>query len=410
MVKKVSHYLKNGIGKFTWSFSPFKINFKSYELAIIGGGITGLGIARKAAMQGIKVILIERDELGSGTSGHFHELLHSGARYAVNDPVAAKECFEENQALSKPHSFIKAAIQQTGGIFVALTDRDIAYSEELIAACRKVGIPISDLDVNKVILREPRINRSIKRALSVPDGYVNGEKAIKINSDIAKSYGVDLLTHHTVVGFERKKDRIDALLVRNRKGETVTISCGFVINAAGPWTGRVGEMAGVDIPLIPYRGALLIFEEKLTGSVLNRCHAPANGDIFVPAGSHTIFGTTSKKIDDIDDFTIAKDEVAMLLAEGERMIPGLAKCSIVNKYSGFRPLYAPTTGSTHGRKLSRSFTIINHKENGITNFISVVGGKFTIYEKMGDMALTVMKQNLQSTHPLTQLPNDQPTP
>src|SRR5438270_12833431 len=113
-----------------------------YDVAVIGGGITGLGIARKAAMLGLQVILIEKNEIGYGTSGHFHELLHSGARYAVQDPVAAKECYEENMRLCSSQSFVREAIDQTGGLFLAFTDFDVEYSEKLVNTCHKIGIPI----------------------------------------------------------------------------------------------------------------------------------------------------------------------------------------------------------------------------------------------------------------------------
>jgi glycerol-3-phosphate dehydrogenase len=370
---------------------------KSYDIVIIGGGITGIGIARKAAAQGFSVILFEKNEIGSGTSGHFHELLHSGARYAVNDPVAAKECYEENVALCSSRSIVKDAITQIGGLFLAITESDLEYSEEIVMACQKIGIPIVEKDIEEVIRKEPRVTRKIKRALHVPDGYINGEKVLRINSDIAREYDAELLIHHTVIGFQKTKNRINAVNVRDDHNEEQTISCNFVINAAGVWSDRIAQLANITVSLVAYRGALLVFNEKICSQVLNRCRKPFNGDIFVPAGKHTIFGTTAKKTDNIDTFTIEPEEIQVLFYEGEQLIPDISKLSILKKFVGVRPLYSSTADTIDGRNISRSFSVINHKEtDGIENFISVVGGKFTVYERMGDKALEIMKQNISN--------------
>ena len=70
------------------------------EVLVVGGGATGAGIAWDAALRGYDVILVDRADLAEGTSGRFHGLLHSGGRYVVKDPVAARECIEENEILS----------------------------------------------------------------------------------------------------------------------------------------------------------------------------------------------------------------------------------------------------------------------------------------------------------------------
>ena len=381
--------------KIIQSFSVSTSSSKKCDVVIIGGGIIGLNIARKVAAENSSVVLIEKGEIGSGTSGHFHELLHSGARYAVHDPIAAKECYEANRALCDKNSIVKDAIVQTGGLFLALNDSDIAYSEELVTTCRKIGIPIDEIDISSVIAQEPRITKSIKRALHVPDGFIDGKKALHSNYTIAKEYGVDFLVHHEVIGFNKSQQNIESITVRNAKGNEQKISCNFVINATGAWAGRVGKLVDVDIPLLPYRGVMLDFQGLLCTRVINRCHKPANGDIFVPARTHTIFGTTATQTNELDNFEAKIAEVKLLLSEGEQLIPGLSKYPIVKKYAGVRPLYANSIEAFEGREISRSFAIINHKDaDGINNFISVIGGKFTIYELMGDKAIQVMNSIL----------------
>src|SRR5512143_3197020 len=94
------------------------------DVLVIGGGATGAGVLFDLALRGLRVILAEQSDIGTGTSGRYHGLLHSGARYVVRDPSSAKECIEENRILRKiaPH-----AIEDTGGLFVAMPPDDPGY-------------------------------------------------------------------------------------------------------------------------------------------------------------------------------------------------------------------------------------------------------------------------------------------
>jgi glycerol-3-phosphate dehydrogenase len=108
------------------------------HVVVIGGGATGAGVVHDLALRGIRVTLLERGELTSGTTGRHHGLLHSGGRYAVSDQESAVECIKENRTLRKiaPGSF-----EENGGLFVALTDEDMDYLNSFLDACAACGIP-----------------------------------------------------------------------------------------------------------------------------------------------------------------------------------------------------------------------------------------------------------------------------
>src|SRR6185437_7749344 len=182
-----------------------------YDLAIIGGGITGLAIAYKSSLLGLKVVLIEKEEIGHGASGHFHEFLHSGVRYAVVDPDGAKECYEENQRLQRPQSLARDAINQTGGFFIALTESDVEYFEILVTACQRIGIPVVEVAVTQVIREIPQINKKIKRALYVPDGHINGKRVLEIYKKEAEENGVHIITYQQVIGINTVNGRVDSV-------------------------------------------------------------------------------------------------------------------------------------------------------------------------------------------------------
>ena len=123
------------------------------DVLVIGGGATGAGVAWDAALRGFDVILVDRADLAEGTSGRFHGLLHSGGRYAVKDPDAARECIEENVILRR---IAADCIEDTGGLFVTTPDDDPAYGDDFLAGCARTGVPAEEIDVAEALRREPR--------------------------------------------------------------------------------------------------------------------------------------------------------------------------------------------------------------------------------------------------------------
>src|SRR6266480_2076105 len=97
------------------------------EILVVGGGSTGAGVARDAAMRGFSTVLVERGDLADGTTGRYHGLLHSGGRYAVKDPSAARECAVENEIL---RTIAADCIEDTGGLFVSTQWDDPSYGDE----------------------------------------------------------------------------------------------------------------------------------------------------------------------------------------------------------------------------------------------------------------------------------------
>ncbi len=358
-----------------------------HHVVVIGGGITGLGIARDATLRGFKVTLIEQNELGSGTSGYFHGILHSGARYSVVDPESAALCYQENQILRK---ILSDAIIDTGGLFIALDDPDLDYAEKLFNSCKKLNIPIKEMSSHQILKQEPKINKSLKRAFAVPDGYINGVKTIELLKNDIENLGVKILTNHKLIKLEKSDSRISTLTIADRQGNDNKIKADFIINAGGIWASGIAELLGLHINLVGDKGAMVVLEEQYSTALLNRCRMPSDGDQLLPAGEEYIIGTTSTKTADIDSHTVEQWEIDKLMAEAEQMVPGISKSAIKRTYAGVRPLYAPASTTGNGRLDKRSFAVINHKNEGIENFISVVGGKFILHRLMAEKAVDTM--------------------
>lgn len=367
------------------------------RVVIIGGGATGTGIARTAAEQGYDVVLVDRGELGSGTSSNFHGILHSGARYAVNDSAVAAECYKENQLL---RSIIPSAVTASGGLFVALTDAEVAHSHILMKACEAAGIPVAKLTTEQVLHIEPELTRSVKTAFTVPDGFIDGVELLRLNrlAAVEATVPATFLTNHIVESFEKSVTTITAVMVRDMRSKAVErIACDFIVNASGVWAGEIAAMAGIGLNMIYDKGTMLVYDRQFTKAVLNRCRPEDDGDILAPHDGRSIMGTTSRVVTDLDGNMPTREEIEVLKREGAAMVPRLADTEILFEYAGVRPLLNDASaagrkvaGST--RSISRSFKVLDHAEQGIDNLITIVGGKVTLYRRMAAAVVELLHQ------------------
>ncbi len=365
------------------------------RVVVIGGGATGTGIVRELAENGYRATLIERGSLGSGTSGHFHGMLHSGARYVVNDPAVAADCYRENQILRR---IAPSAIIDTGGMFVALTEPEAAHADTIIQACQKAGIPVEEISREQALEMEPHLTHRIRRAFLVPDGYIRGEEIIRLNRVAAESSSATILEHHEVTKLHRKGERITEVVIKNTQtNESQSVECDFIINAAGVWAPAIAKLAGASIDMVYDKGTMIAFTRRFSNRVLNRCRPEADGDLLVTNNSRSVMGTTARVVASPDDTTVTQEEVDLLMAEGAALIPQLQHAEVKNVYAGVRPLSSAPNESakSSSRGISRSFEVIDHADVGIENYISVVGGKVTLYRLMAERAVEKLRSKMR---------------
>lgn len=359
---------------------------KKTTVVIIGGGATGVGILRDLSMRGVAVILVEQRDLAHGTSSRYHGLLHSGARYAVKDTEAGKECIEENTILRR---IGKHCVEATEGFFVRTPEDDENFEEKWVIACQKVGIQAMPITVDEALRLEPKLNPTIKSVYRVPDAAIDGFRMVWQNVASAQKYGGQVMTYTEVIGIESTNGQVTGVKVRNvLTGQNENIACDFIVNAAGSWAGQISKLAGIEVNVKPDRGTLIAFNHRVTSRVINRLHPASDGDIFVPHGSVTILGTTSSEASKPEDTTPSSAEILHLLKIGEVLFENLRDYRILRAFTGTRPLYSADPHAK-GRGASRNFAIIDHQSAGLKGFASIVGGKFTTYrlmaEKMSDL-------------------------
>lgn len=359
---------------------------QEFDVIIIGGGITGAGTARDCSLRGLKVLLIERNDIATGATGRNHGLLHSGARYAVTDKESASECIKENMILKK---IARHCVDDTSGFFITLPEDDLGYQATFVKACTDAGIKAEIIDPQEARRLEPSVNPSIIGAVRVPDGSVDPFRLCASNVYDAKLHGANLLIYSEVTGFIMDQDTVRGVKVLNhRTGELGEYHAPVVINACGIWGHHIAEMAGAKIGMYPAKGALLIFAHRVNGIVLNRCRKPANADILVPGDTVCVIGTTSTKVpyEECDHLQVTPDEVNLLLSEGAKLSPVLAQTRILRAYAGVRPLVSADNDPT-GRNISRGIVCLDHEtRDGIKGLVTITGGKLMTYRLMAEQA------------------------
>ena len=349
----------------------------STQVVIIGGGATGAGILRDLSMRGVKAILVERGDLGCGTSSRFHGLLHSGARYALKDHSAAVECINENKILRK---IGKHCVEPISSIFIKTPQDDDEYEQNWLKACEKAGISTDPIELSRLFEMEPKLSRKIQAAYMCPGAAIDSFRMLWQIFDSATQYGAKTLTYTEVIGIDTKKGKVEGVTVVNKyTNEIKKIACDYLISAAGPWCGRVAALADMHMSVKPSKGSLITFNHRLCTNVIHRLHKPSDADIFVPHGTATILGTTSIDTHP-DDNTTSQEEVKSMLQIGKETFEDLEDYRILRVFAGCRPLYSE--GLDSGRNTSRDFVAIDHQRDGLEGFISVCGGKFTTHRLM----------------------------
>jgi glycerol-3-phosphate dehydrogenase len=367
----------------------------STDVLVIGGGATGAGVAWDAALRGLEVILVDRNDLATGTSGRFHGLLHSGGRYAVKDPRAAEECVGENRVL---RNIAADCIEDTGGFFVSTPWDDPAYADRFAEGCLATGIECEEIAVTQALREEPRLNSEISRVFRVPDASMDVWKTVWALGRGAQLRGAHVLPYHAVVEVRRDGDEVIGARVRDaRNGMQIDVESRVTVNAAGAWAGQIASLAGIEgIRILPGRGIMIAMNHRLVNTVINRCQLPTDGDIIVPIRTVCVIGTTDQHTDDPDDQTVLETEVDAMLDDGEKLVPGFRRARALRVWTGVRPLFEDAKASgADTRDVTRSHTLLDHAErDGVARFLTITGGKLTTFRLMAEHTVDAVCRQL----------------
>jgi glycerol-3-phosphate dehydrogenase len=361
------------------------------QVLIIGGGATGTGLARDLALRGVKCVLVEKKDINAGASGANHGLLHSGARYVSNDPESARECRNENRILKQ---MAPDCIEETGGLFVAVAGDDEKFVADFPGYCARAGLPCDAVEPALAREMEPALSENIIAAYAVEDASIDPFKLVLENITDAQKLGCRFVRGLKVVGFHKDGRRITAVdLLDQNTGETTTAEAEVVVNATGAWAGEVAGLAGAPIAVIYSKGTLVITHSRHSQRVINRLRPPGDADILVPGGTVSVIGTTSMRLENLDDIRPTVAETDRIIDEASAMLPGLEHARYIRAYSGVRPLLGGG-GGADDRSVTRGFDLVDHARDGIDNFITITGGKLTTFRYMAEKTADLVCERL----------------
>lgn len=380
------------------------------EVLIIGGGVTGAGIMRDLALRGIHSLLIDKRDLCAGASGGNHGLLHSGGRYVSTDPVAAMECRLENALLKR---LAPQCIEAAGGLFVAVEGDDPAFAGQFPALCRNAGIECEELSPAEARRLEPVLSERLFKVCRVPDATIDPFHLAMLNVDHARRINGSVYRPRTeVLRFEMVHGEIRAAICHDHLHKRqITIRARQFVNAGGAWAMNIARLAGcADVRLRYAKGTILVSNDRLAHHVVNRLRPPGDGDILVPGGTVSLLGTTSTRVDDLENVSPAVEEVDRNIREGVAMIPALAGARYIRAFSRVRPLLQ-VAGNASDRAAPRGFALLDHATQGLGNFCTITGGKLTTFrlmaEKTSDLVARRIGNGQACTTASMPLPDDE---
>ncbi len=348
---------------------------------IIGAGFTGVATAHDLALRGCDVTVVERGPIANGTSGRTHGLLHSGGRYAVKDQESAIECIDENLILRQ---IVPSVIEPNGGLFIALTDSDLAYGEEFVEGCQACHIEIEELTAQQTLKMEPNLNPKLLSAFTIPDGTFDPLRLALSFAATAKSNGARFRLYTEVEGM-----LIDGLgnvvgvKIWDRENDTHgELRADIVVNATGAWAGEITAMAGAHVPIKPTPGIMVTYDQRLIQRAINRLCPPSDGDIILPQRRMMVIGTTSFEVEDLDYVPVIEDQIELMHERGAELVPGIRQAKVRGIYTATRPLIG--AGSA-GRSIARTFKCYDHKESdNVDGLVTITGGKATTLRAMAE--------------------------
>jgi glycerol-3-phosphate dehydrogenase len=365
-----------------------------YDVVIIGGGINGAGIARDAAMRGLKVLLIEKGELGCATTSASTRLIHGGLRYLEHFEFGlVRESLREREILLriapdlvKPLAIVIPIYKQSKRgrltIRAGMTLYDLLSWGKSLPRHRM-------LSRTETIERWPGLNPEglVGSALYYDAQVEFPERLVLANVQSAQEFGAEVLTHTRVTGFTGSGVEFGGQLVE----------ASVVINAAGPWVDFVLERAPVKSPkLIGGTKGSHIIVPGFPGAPANAIYLEARSDgrpvFIIPWNRQYLIGTTDVRFEGDPDEVRCEDwEIDYLLSETNLAIPEarLTRDSILSTYSGVRPL--PYRNST------RRHFIREHPQ--LSNLLSIVGGKLTTYRSLAEECVDLIFRKLKKHSP-----------
>lgn len=382
---------------------------KTYDIIVIGGGISGAAVAYEAASQGYSVALLEKGDFGAGTSSATSKLIHGGLRYLANFEFGlVRESLKERKTLENiapnfvyPLAFL-VPLHQTGARKKSILEPgmmiyDVLSYDKGMTWDKSKRLPLHRLlSHEKALELEPIIHADdLTGAILYYDcADFNPERLTLAFIKSAVKYGADVTNYAKVEDFIRDGKRINGVVVRDLLSNHMhTLHGKLIINCGGPWADILLNIArGNEAPQHIRRSeGIHIITKKITNANaavggLTPTGRPCN---LIPWRGHTLIGTTDREyIGDPDKYCVTREKIEEYIVEVNASFgnPNLLHYSdVLYTYGGLRPLIDDQTKDVY--KTSRKYEIFDHEQDGLPGLMTVEGGKYTTSRNLAENVL-----------------------
>lgn len=384
------------------------LSSKHYDLLVIGGGITGAGIAQDAASRGMQVALVERSDFASGTSSRSSKLIHGGLRYlAQGDFRVTYESCAERALLARlaphlvqPRDFLVPVYSWSYGVqlVMGLWLYDIISSKQKSPFHKRINL-------NEVVRLAPMIKQDgLLVGYLYHDCKTNDARLLIEVLKSAVRHGATVANYVEVTDLIKHDGRICGATAKDLvTGELLKIEALSVVNATGVWMDRLRRIddSEAETRIRPAKGAhILIARDRIPTLNVAMLFASGADDgrslFFIPWYEGTIIGTTDTEYTgDIDSPAASDEDIEYILRAVRNIFPAanLKRSDILSSYAGLRPLI--NEGGKSTKDISREHKIFE-SDSGL---LSIAGGKYTTYRRMARDAVDKVVEQLRLMQP-----------
>jgi len=376
-----------------------------FDLLVIGGGITGAGVARDAAMRGMSVAIVEKGNWANGTSSRSSRLVHGGIRYLEHGQIGmVRESVREREILLRIAPHLVKPLEFTWPVYEGARlpkwKLIIGLSIYDALAGKRRGRRHHSLDRDGVLALEPRLKtKGLKGGASYFDAATDDAGLTRANVISAVEHGAIAVNLAMMESITRSHGRADGALVRDLEGGgTVRVAAREIVSATGPWQAKGTKGSHIVVPRCRVGN-----ENAVTIT------SPDDGRVMfvLPSHSETVVGTTDLRTSESpDDVEISDAEVAYLLRAVNGYFPEarLTRDDVARTWSGIRPLAMAPDGASPS-SIPREHRIARN-EAGV---IVVTGGKLTTYRSMAIEIVDMVEKALGRV-PVAALTGETPLP
>ena len=377
---------------------------EQFDVLIVGGGINGAGIARDAALRGLTVALVERDDFASGTSSRSSRLVHGGVRYLEHGFFhLVFESSRERRVLLQIAPHLVHPLQFTWPVYrgARIPRWKLAaglWLYDLLAAFRNVARHRT-LSAAQVLAAEPKLQHDGLRGGAIYyDAATNDARLTVANVMSAAAAGAAALNYAEVTALAFEGGRVSGATVRDRfTQDVIEVRARAVVNATGPWTDSISRIEDPSSApaVLGTKGVHIAVPADRVGNraaITMLAHADQRVMFVLPGGTHTIIGTTDTETHERPEQVRATRADVQYLLDGANSYFPEAKLTpddVVCAWAGIRPLIASgNSGDPAGASRESAITV------GARGVIAVTGGKLTTYRAMSEEVADAVQKYL----------------